>query len=173
MWSQQTKINILLMLLMAWCWLASWEYRSNMEIFSALQALCAGNSPAIGEIPAQRRVTRSFDVFFDLRLNKQLSKQSWGWWFETPSRPLWRHCNDLVWEHDTADSFYRKISNIRRTLLENKIVDHSDEVGASPVGAAPTTSSFSTWFLASRDSAKRAARGYENLLSVGIWCALY
>ena len=44
-------------------------------------------------IPAQRPVTRSFDVFFDLRLNKRLSKQSWGWWFETLSRPLWRHCN--------------------------------------------------------------------------------
>ena len=39
---------------------------------------------------------------------------------------------------------YRKISNIRRTLVGNKIVDHSDVVGASPVGAAPTTSSFST-----------------------------
>ena len=38
-------------------------------------------------------MTRSFDVFFDLRLNKLLSKQWWGWWFETPSRPLWRHCN--------------------------------------------------------------------------------
>ena len=45
-------------------------------------------------LPAQRPVTRSFDVFFDLRLNKRLSKQSWGWWFETPSRPLWRHCKD-------------------------------------------------------------------------------
>ena len=41
----------------------------------------------------QRPVTRSFDVFFDLRLNKRLSKQSWGWWFDTPSRSLWRHCN--------------------------------------------------------------------------------
>ena len=40
-------------------------------------------------------VTRSFDVFFDLRLNKRLSKQSRGWWFETPSRSLWRHCNEL------------------------------------------------------------------------------
>ena len=39
---------------------------------------------------------------------------------------------------------YRKVSNIRRTLVANKIVDHSDVVGASPVGAAPTTSSFST-----------------------------
>ena len=38
-------------------------------------------------------MTRSFDVFFDLRLNKWLSKQPRGWWFETPSRPLWRHCN--------------------------------------------------------------------------------
>ena len=39
---------------------------------------------------------------------------------------------------------YRKVSNIRRTLVGHKIVDHSDEVGASPVGAAPTTSSLST-----------------------------
>ena len=45
-------------------------------------------------IPAQRPVARSFDVFFDLRLNKQMSKQWWGWWFETLSRPLCRHCND-------------------------------------------------------------------------------
>ena len=40
---------------------------------------------------------------------------------------------------------YRQVSDIRRTLVGNKIVDHSDVVGASPVGAAPTTSSFSTW----------------------------
>ena len=39
---------------------------------------------------------------------------------------------------------YRKVSNISRTLVGNKCVDHSDVVGASPVGAAPTTSSFST-----------------------------
>ena len=44
-------------------------------------------------IPAQRPVTRSFDVFFDLRLNKRLSKQSWGWWFEMLSRSLCRHRN--------------------------------------------------------------------------------
>ena len=47
-----------------------------------------------GEFPTQRPVTRSFDVFFDLRLNKRLSKQSWGWWFETLSRSLWRHRNE-------------------------------------------------------------------------------
>ena len=40
-------------------------------------------------------VTRSFDIFFDLHLKKRLSKQSWGWWFETPSRSLWRQCNAL------------------------------------------------------------------------------
>ena len=68
-------------------------WRHQMETFSALLALCAGNSPVTGEFPAQRLVTRSFDVFLDLRLNKPLSKQSWGWWFETPSRPLWCHCN--------------------------------------------------------------------------------
>ena len=56
-------------------------------------AICAGNSPVT------RPVTRSFDVFFDLCLNKQLSKQSWGWWFETPSRPLWRHFNEIQQLH--------------------------------------------------------------------------
>ena len=64
-----------------------------METFSASLAICAGNSPVSGEFPAQRPVTRSFDVLFDLRLNKPLSKQWWGWWFETLSRPSWRHCN--------------------------------------------------------------------------------
>ena len=64
-----------------------------METFSALLAFCAGNSPVSGEFPSQRPVTRSFDVFFDLRLNKRLSKQLGGWWFEMPSSSLWRHCN--------------------------------------------------------------------------------
>ena len=76
----------------------SW-WRHQMEIFSALLAICAGNSPVPGEFPAQRPVTRSFDIFFDLRLNKQLSKQSWGWLFETLSWSLWRHCN--VWDNNT------------------------------------------------------------------------
>ena len=66
-----------------------------METFSALLAICAGTSPVTGEFSSQRPVTRSFDVFFDLRLNKRLSKQSWCWGFETPSFPLWRHCNVL------------------------------------------------------------------------------
>ena len=70
-------------------------WRHQMEAFSALLALSAGNPPVPGEFPAQRPVTESLDVFIDLHLNKRLNKQSWGWWFEMPSRPLWRlsKCN--------------------------------------------------------------------------------
>ena len=81
---------------------------SSNETFSELLALCAGNSPVTGEFPSQRPVTRSFDVFFDLRLNKRLSKQSWGWWLETPSPPLWRHRNVVQYHH--TGSCYNKIS---------------------------------------------------------------
>ena len=61
-------------------------WRHKMETLSALVALCAGS------LPVQRSVTRSFDAFFDLRLNKRMSKQSWGWWFETPRA----HCDVIV-----------------------------------------------------------------------------
>ena len=83
-------------------WVRAWYtlsirtwWRHHMETFSALLALCEGNSPVTGEFPSQKPVTQSFDVFFDLRLNKRLSKQSWGWWFETPLCPLWRLCNEI------------------------------------------------------------------------------
>ena len=66
-----------------------------METFSALLALYARNSPVTDEFPPQKPVTWSFDVFFDLCLDKRLSKHLWGWWFETPSCSLWRHCNVL------------------------------------------------------------------------------
>ena len=48
-----------------------------METFSALVGICAGISPVTGEFTTQRRVTRSFDVIFDLRLNKLLSLVIW------------------------------------------------------------------------------------------------
>ena len=92
-------------------------WRHPMETFSALLAICAGNSPVSGEFPAQRPVTRSFDVFFDLRLNKPLSKQSWGWWFETPSRPLWRHCN----AYDIATAYLYPITHSYCILLSSHI----------------------------------------------------
>ena len=63
--------------------------------------------------------------------------------------------------------------NIRRTLADNNIVDHSDEVGASPVGAAPTISSFSTEHLTSMDWTETTARRDEKHFSDGIWCDLY
>ena len=68
-------------------------WRHQMETSSALLALCAGNSTVPGEFPALRPVTRSFDIFFDPRPNKWWSKQWWRWRFETPSSPLWRHCD--------------------------------------------------------------------------------
>ena len=67
----------------------------QMETFSVILALCVGNSPVASEFPSQRPVTRSFDVFFDLRLNK--------WWVNNRDArdlrchrgPLWCHCNEL------------------------------------------------------------------------------
>ena len=69
---------------------------SNGNIFRFTGHLCGEFTGHCGEFPAQRLVTRSFDVFFDLRLIKRLNKQSRGWWFETPSRPLWSHCNEIL-----------------------------------------------------------------------------
>ena len=68
------------------CMMAWW--RHQMETFSVLLALCV----VTGEFSSQRPATRSFDVVFDLRLNKRLSKQSRRQWFKTQSRSLWRHC---------------------------------------------------------------------------------
>ena len=70
-------------------------WRDQMKTFSALLTICAGLSLVTDEFPAQRPVKRSFGFFY-LRLNKRSSKQSWVWWFETPSRPLWRHCYGLT-----------------------------------------------------------------------------
>ena len=76
------------------------------------------------------------------------------------------HTNQEVrWEK------YCQVSNISRTLVGDKIVDHSDVVGASPVGAAPTTSSFSTEHLASLDWGKTTTRWDRKHLSLVIWCA--
>ena len=69
---------------------------NKMGTFSALLAICAGNSPVTDEFPTQRPVMQSFDVFFDLWLNKQFSKQSWGWWFGMPSHPFWHHSNAVT-----------------------------------------------------------------------------
>ena len=76
------------------------QWRHQTGTLSALLDLCAGNSP-VTEWP----VTRNFDVSFDLRLNKWSIKQSLGWWFETPSRSLWRQCNDITLDRKCSFRF--------------------------------------------------------------------
>ena len=68
--------------------------RHQMGTFYSSLVLCEGNSPVTGEFPSQRPVTRRFDVFFDLCLNKRLKNQSILQWFEPPVCPLWRRCNE-------------------------------------------------------------------------------
>ena len=77
-----------------------------------------GNSPATVEFPSQRPVTRSFDVFFDLHLNNRLSIQLRRRRFETPSGPLWRHCNDSFTR--TTVTWSLSITTISNDLLREK-----------------------------------------------------
>ena len=69
---------------------------SNGNIFR-VTGLCAGNSPVPVNSPHKGQWRGAFDVFFDLRLNKRLSKQTWGWWFETLSSSLWRQCFEKIY----------------------------------------------------------------------------
>ena len=107
---------------------------SNGNIFRDIGPLC-GNSPITGEFPSQRPVTRGFDVFFDL-LNKRLSKQWWGWWFEMSSRSLWRHCNVMssTWfpreKTATEMSFLRMF---RHCMVASKVVIFLNTSSVSPI----------------------------------------
>ena len=110
-----SRLNIIIYLCM-WqlccqgCASVTW-WRHQMKTFFALLALCVGNSLVTGEFPAQRPVTWSFDILLDLHLNKQLSKQSWGWWFQTPLCPLWRHC-----KNDTCQTRFCGCSSVNDTV---------------------------------------------------------
>ena len=105
-------------------------WRHQMETFSALLAFSAGNSPVTIEFPSQRPVTRSFDIFFDLRLNQQLSKQWRRRRFETPSRSFWRHCNatkQIEISTDMATSevwLYLIPSRLLDTTVANQLISH-------------------------------------------------
>ena len=91
-------------------WITAWIrssiswWRHLIKTFPVLLALRTGNSPVTDEFPSQRPVTQSFEVFFNLRLNKRLCKQSRRWWFQTSWRSLSRHfpnvngCTVEVWE---------------------------------------------------------------------------
>ena len=72
--------------------------------------------PGTSEFPAHRPVTRSFGVFFDLRLNKRLSIQSWGWRIETLPRPLWYYCIDKL--------HYQKYFSIYQDYISTVTVDN-------------------------------------------------
>ena len=88
LWASETACMEGKGILMTW-------WRHQMEAFSALLSRCEGNSPVTGESPAQRPVTRSINIFFDIRLNNRLSKQSRRWWVVMPSRSLWCNCNEI------------------------------------------------------------------------------
>ena len=68
--------------------------------------------PVTDEFPSQGRVARSFDGFFDLHLNKRLSKPSRLRWFETPSPPLWRYYN-----------WFRGFQQIMGPLMFDHLID--------------------------------------------------
>ena len=104
------------------------RWRHEMEICSALLVLCAGNSPVTSEFPSQRPVTRSFDVFFDLRLTKRLSKQSRHRWFETPLRLLWRHCNMMP----NSDPVFRAAVGtfpVQRVTIVQFLIGETGQIG--------------------------------------------
>ena len=107
-----------------------------METFSGLLALYAGNSPVTGKFPSQRPVTWSFDVFFDLRLNKRLSKQSRRWWFEMPWCSLGCHCNAYlsngvgpsVGSHTTVFKLVLAINQFEWSMILTQSITVSHEI---------------------------------------------
>ena len=121
--------------------------RSKKTSKLPVTGLCAGNSPVTSEFPAQMASNP-----------------------ENVSNWRHHHTTCLATNHY---QIYHQVSNIRRTLVSNWIVDHSDVVGASPVGTAPTTSSFSTQHLASTDWVNTTTRWDEKHWSFEIWCILY
>ena len=76
-------------------------WRHQMETFSALLALCAGNSSVTGEFSSKRASNGGFGVFCDVSLNKRLNKQPSRWWFEIPVCSLWRYCNVSIISEST------------------------------------------------------------------------
>ena len=109
---------------------------SNGNMFR-VTGFCAGNSPATsgnspvtGEFSSHRPVTRSFDVFFDLRLNRQLSKQSRCRWFETPSRSLWCHCN-VVPNSDPVIRAAMGSFGVQRVTLVQFWIGETGQIGGS------------------------------------------
>ena len=112
------------------------------------------------------QIIRNFEIIIrhsNFIIHEKVWRWSNVWWFWTNFAKSSAMSDGLMVSHE----HYRQLSNISRTSVGNKIVDHSDVVGTSPVGAAPTTSSFSTWHLATLDWAKTTARRDEEHLKFG------
>ena len=121
-------------------------------------------------IPAQRPVTQSLDVFFDLRLNERLSKQSRCWWFETLLRPLCHHCNVIV---DSQNNFEGNISNFVVSAVP-------EERGHMPVGLMGTRISTGRvvnrqddWTDSPTPCAQFFFKIYPRVLHAGLLCLNY
>ena len=91
---------------------------SNGNIFLVTGHLC-GEVTGPRWIPHTKTSDADFDVFFDLRLNKRLSKQSWGWWFETLLRSLWRHrdVRCILWVLGSCYRYCLLASIVHLTLM--------------------------------------------------------
>ena len=133
-----------------------------METYSALLAICAGNSPVCGEFPAQRPLTRSFDVFFDLRLIKRLSKHSLCWWFETPSLPFWRHWNNVQRNRGTLLNGGVPISNLSR-LRWRIYASVNQPIAGSDNGLSPVRHQTLTWLNASMLSIRTSGTNFSEI----------
>ena len=103
-------------------------YAWNGNIFRVTGLLC-GEFTGPGEFPTQRPVTRSFDVYFDLRLNKWLSKQPQGWWLETPSWSLWHHCNGAP----ITDIIPDKLFMLPRCVRSRALCKHEVDIFYLPI----------------------------------------
>ena len=103
---------------------------SNGNIFH-ITGLCEGNLLVTSGSPSQRPVTRNFDVFFDLHLNKQLSKQSRHWRVKMPSCSLWCHCNANKHQaiiHQTADPITFKCMIILNVCLMLQLLNKNKKL---------------------------------------------
>ena len=96
--------------------------RLQLSDTSSIPPMHGGFLLVPGEFPVQRPVARNFDVFFDLRPNNLLSKQSWGWWFETPSHPLLRHRNvEKFWQKGLTNLCQIKVYGNLINLVSRQI----------------------------------------------------
>ena len=130
---------------------------SNGNIFRVTGHLC-------GELTDYRWIPRT------LRLNERFSKQWWGWWFETPSHPLWRHCNDkrfgrpwviyiYIWFSNRLEQYIlRRRSNVSDSLQWR----HNEWDGVSYTGVSIACS---TLYL----GVKKTSKINENIKAPHHW----